>query len=56
MNIFTNFCFTKFKQNILQNAPNCTFLKKFSGEHATEPPLLYVTIHSVNDYNYIYQG
>ena len=37
MNIFP-FFFTQFKQNILQNAPNCTFLKFFFGEHAPEVP------------------
>ena len=35
MNIFTTIFFTKFYQNILQNAP---FLKIFSVEHAPEPP------------------
>ena len=28
---------SKFYQNILQNAPNCTIYKKFSGEHAPKP-------------------
>ena len=31
MNIFTSFFFTKFKQNILQNVPNCTIFKNFLG-------------------------
>ena len=38
MVIFGNFLKTKSDQNIHQNAPNCTILKIFSGEHAPEPP------------------
>ena len=33
-----NFLKTKSDQNVHQNAPNCTILKIFSGEHAPEPP------------------
>ena len=36
---FGNFLKTKSDQNIHQNAPNCTILKKISpGRHAPEPP------------------
>ena len=47
MNIFTIFFFwTKLQPvvisytyvSLLQNAPNCTVFKLFSGEHAPEPP------------------
>ena len=37
MNIFTIF-FYNILANILQNAPNCTILKNFLGEHAPESP------------------
>ena len=39
MNIFTKKFFTKFFQNILQNAPNCTIFKNFLGGacYAPEP-------------------
>ena len=37
MNIFTIFL-TKLRQNILQNAPNCTILKFFSGGPCPRTP------------------
>ena len=43
MNIFTIFFFTKLLQNTLQNASNCTILKKFlEGAYAPEPPSIQV--------------
>ena len=39
MNIFTIFFFTKFEQNILQNAPNCTIFKNFLGGAYPRTPL-----------------
>ena len=38
MNIFQFFIYTKFQQNILQNAPNCRILKKFLGGACPKPP------------------
>ena len=38
MVIIEIFLRTKSDQNIHQNAPNCTILKKFLGGHAPEPP------------------
>ena len=42
MNIFAFFYFREFYQNILQNAPNCTILKKFLGGACPEPPSKHV--------------
>ena len=38
MNVFTIYFFSKFLQNILQNAPNCTIIKNFLGGACPRTP------------------